>query len=548
MPTSCSTTLIVMEAMRTKMKKTARILTLNTRKQALERSANVHPLEGERTRKDLRFPTTMLRLSHQNLSSWMRVPTIRRNRLPGRLERLAGVISIQVSIDVRHELIIVTVDRKKGDTLPAYHRKVTVSPDEVDLLMLDMREKGFSDQQISEKLAKDCQVVYNVKTISTRISRIRLAQAENMDFQLKEGYKEWQLEDVFVVSLIGSKAETNERTQDQILIQAYALANIEVNYEIERVRAWRFRKVAEYMRRLKKDALFSANACRERYSALIEGTARIPSEVADDPEASRAELAALRKEREKARLEAEAKKSNQTALRKRRKDEAAAHAAQRAEEAANKRAAKEAEKADRARKRAEKAQERAQSALRIQKEKQERHSRAKKHADRPVDDAVAREIEPPAEKPRAPIKTTVILASKPTLPKKPALTFSSKTPDPRSSLSLPDLRRLCVARGFRVSGKAKKMLLSDIQNEERKWKLSNLKTMCKSKGLATSGTKPLLRHRLALSNVNEFVLFDSEMEATQVQSEEDSDGNDDNGERDGDDEEGITDNMSLDVE
>jgi hypothetical protein len=476
------------------------------------------------------------------------VPRIHRNRLPGRLERLDVVVSIQVFIDVQHGLIIVTVDRKKGDSLPAYHRKVTVSLDEVDLLMLEMREKRFSDQQISEKLAKDCQVKYNVKTISTRISRIRLAQAENMDFQLKEGYKEWQFEDVFVIPLISSKSETYQRTQDQILIQAYALANIEVNYEIERVRAWRFRKVAEYMRRLKKDALFSANACRERYSALIEGTARIPSEVADDPEASRAELAAFCKEREKARRDEEAKKSNQVTLRKRRKDEAAAHAAQRAEEAANKRAAKEAEKADRARKRAEKAQEKAQSALKIQKEKQERHSRAKKQATMVVNEAVTREAEPPTEKTKAPIKTTLILASKSTLPKKPALPFSSKTPDPRSFLSLPDLRRLCAARGFRVSGKTKKMLLSDIQNEESKWKLYTLKAMCKTKGLAASGTKPLLRHRLALSNANEFVLSDSEMEATQVESEGGSDGYGDDGETDGDGGEEIADDMSLDAE
>jgi hypothetical protein len=437
--------------------------------------------------------------------------------------------STLVSIVARYGLMVVTVDRKKGDTLPAYHRKVSFAPDEVDLLMLDMREKGFSDQQILEKLAKDCQVFYNVKTISTRISRIRLAQAENMEFQLKEGYKEWQSEDVFIVPPMSSTAETNARIQDQILIQAYALANIEVNYEIERIHAWRFRKVAEYMRRLRKDALFSATACRERYSALIEGTARIPSEVADDPEASRGELAALRKEREKARLDEEAKKSTQAALQKRRKDEAAAHAAQRAEEAANKRAAKEAEKADRARKRAEKAQEKAQNALRVQKDKQERHSRAKKQAVTGVNDAVARKIEP-TEEARVPIKATVTPARKTALPKKSALPFSSNTPDPRSFLSLPDLRRLCAARGFKVSGKTKKMLLSDVQNEESKWRLSNLKAMCKSKGLATSGNKPLLIHRLALSNANEFVLLDTEVESTQVQSmgEGDGDGDGDN--------------------
>jgi len=44
------------------------------------------------------------------------------------------------------------------------------------------------------------------------------------------------------------------------------------------------------MRRLNKDALFSALACRERYNAIIEGTARIPTEVDDDPDARRAEM------------------------------------------------------------------------------------------------------------------------------------------------------------------------------------------------------------------------------------------------------------------
>lgn len=62
--------------------------------------------------------------------------------------------------------------------------------------MLEMREKGYSDRQISEKLATDGRVRYDQKSISTRIMRIRLAQAENVDFLLREGLKEWQMEDV----------------------------------------------------------------------------------------------------------------------------------------------------------------------------------------------------------------------------------------------------------------------------------------------------------------------------------------------------------------
>lgn len=61
---------------------------------------------------------------------------------------------------------------------------------------MTMRDKGFSDRQIADKLAKDGRVRYDVKSISTRIMRIRLAQAVNVDKLLENGYKEWEFEDV----------------------------------------------------------------------------------------------------------------------------------------------------------------------------------------------------------------------------------------------------------------------------------------------------------------------------------------------------------------
>ena len=87
-------------------------------------------------------------------------------------------------------------DRRKGESLPAYHKRVTHELDSDDELMMTMREKGFSDRQIADKLAKDGRVRYDQKSISTRIMRIRLAQCENVDFLLKEGYKEWEYADV----------------------------------------------------------------------------------------------------------------------------------------------------------------------------------------------------------------------------------------------------------------------------------------------------------------------------------------------------------------
>lgn len=88
------------------------------------------------------------------------------------------------------------VSQRKGESLPAYHRRVSHELDANDELMMHMREKGFSDRQIADKLAKKGGVRYDPKSISTRIMRIRLAQAENVDFLLREGYKEWEFEDV----------------------------------------------------------------------------------------------------------------------------------------------------------------------------------------------------------------------------------------------------------------------------------------------------------------------------------------------------------------
>jgi hypothetical protein len=87
-------------------------------------------------------------------------------------------------------------NRDKGSTLPAYHKKVSHELDSDDELMMKMREKGYSDRQIADKLVKDGRTRYDPKSIATRIGRIRVAQTEHIDYLLKEGYKEWRLEDV----------------------------------------------------------------------------------------------------------------------------------------------------------------------------------------------------------------------------------------------------------------------------------------------------------------------------------------------------------------
>ncbi|KAF2632422.1 hypothetical protein BU25DRAFT_428276 [Macroventuria anomochaeta] len=389
-------------------------------------------------------------------------------------------------------------DRQKGESLPAYHKKVSAELDSDDELMLEMREKGYSDRQIAEKLAKDGRVRYDQKSISTRIMRIRLAQAENVDFLLQEGYREWEFED------------------DQRLAQAYALADIEISYEIERIRAWRFRKVSEYMRRLNKGSLFSANACRTRYGQLTSGTARIPCDVDDDPDTRREELEVFRLSREAAREKEAAEKETREAMEKRVKDAVKIKNAQKAEEIANKRAAKEQEKAQRAMQRAAQAQLRMQKAAENQKAKTERNAQIKKADSNPKKRGKKTKLDTDASTKSTSSKTLAFKTTK-------ATKEVPETVDPRSYLNMTDLTNLCVNRGLPTDDKTKKELVASLADADMEWNHDQLCKMCKAKGLNAGGTKLVMRYQLALKAAQMCPSFEAGMKAAEENEDQGGD-------------------------
>jgi hypothetical protein len=365
----------------------------------------------------------------------------------------------------------------KNDPLLAYHKKVSAELDSDDELIMTMREKGFSDKQISDKLAKDGRIRYDQKSISTRIARIRLAQAEHVDYLLEEGYKEWQYDD------------------DVLLLQAYELANIEVNYEIERIRAWRFRKVSEYMRRLNKDALFSAKACTERYQGLMDGTAKIPSELDDDPQKRMQEMEAFRLEREAIREAERQEKEEKVARERKIKEEARMRNAQKAEEASIRQRAKLDARAEKAMQRAAQSQLKAQRAReneinrklqmeQLNKEKmEEEEAKKRKHKE---------------------MNTNVTLSVNRVASFK---TITAETPDPRNYLSIGDLQTLCVERSLSTSGRSKAEFVQRLRDADDAYSLNDIKNMCRSRGLNTAGNKIQLKFNLAMSIAKKFASF-----------------------------------------
>ncbi|KAF2661237.1 hypothetical protein K491DRAFT_701233 [Lophiostoma macrostomum CBS 122681] len=377
--------------------------------------------------------------------------------------------------------------RRRGkNTLPDFSKKVSGELDSDDDMMMTMREKGYSDQQIAEKLVKEGRKRYDRKSVSTRISRIKFAQAAQVDTQLEEGYKEWTMDD------------------DMRLMEAYNLADIQVNYEIERVRAWRFRKVSDTMRKLDKDSIYSEKACRERYQALIDGTARIPTEEDDNPDARRAELEQFRMEREDMRAKERAEKEKKEALDRKIKEDAKLRQAQKSEETALARAAKAEAKAQRAMQRAAQNQmrlERAHENKLKKSGKLESMRREKAELAQKVSDANSNEK----------VKVNMLADLK---------NVTGDTKDPRSVLTLEDLQALCGQRALDPEGRSKEELVQRLKDADDKFSAAQLKNMCRAKGLNVAGTKILLKYQIALVEARKFPSFDEALLAADEEEEE----------------------------
>ncbi|OAG08394.1 uncharacterized protein CC84DRAFT_1114836 [Paraphaeosphaeria sporulosa] len=381
------------------------------------------------------------------------------------------------------------INREKGSTLPAYHKKVSHELDSDDELMMVMREKGFSDKQIADRLLKAKRVKYDSKSVSTRIQRIKVVQAQRADFELENGIIEWKMED------------------DHLLLRAYDIASIEIAYEIERLRAWRFKKTAEWMRRMNKTSLFSGKACHARYAALLDGTATIPCDVDDDPAARHTAMAAFRAEKEAERdAEREAQEAAAAEQERIKLEAAERQAALNLEKAKKQAAKKKASNARATQQATKKALEARQAEEYLRKKEAAAQEKAKKKAD--------------AEK-NFKLRQDFALRH--------FRNVTEETPDPRRVLSIADLRMLCRARKMndyvgRKEGDAKAVLLKRLQDADEALRATKLREMVREKGIPSGGNKVQMLYQLALFAARECDSYVANREGEEVDGGDESEG------------------------
>lgn len=259
---------------------------------------------------------------------------------------------------------------------------------------------------------------------------------------------------------------------------------------MERLRAWRFRKVSEYMRRLNKTTIFSGEACAARYAALMDGTAVIPSEIDDDPEARKREQLEFVSKREHERevvLRAKEKKEEEE---RRIKDESKARQAKKAAETAAKREAKEIEKTNRAVLRATKAQLRQQRAVENSRKKEERKSQLENEKRR-------RERE---KRTRDHMNSIYGLGR--------VKDIARHAQDPRDALSTQELRVLCQRRSLPAEG-AKADLLKAIIDQDHDLDAADLHDLCQERKIPLGGNKTIMKYQLALFEARSFEYRDA---------------------------------------
>ncbi|KEQ67066.1 uncharacterized protein M437DRAFT_36266 [Aureobasidium melanogenum CBS 110374] len=185
----------------------------------------------------------------------------------------------------------------KGGHAPSF-KPITVDLDEEDQMIVDMKQQGYKDEDIRDRLIEKGFTCYEARSVACRWMRIRKKTQEYEEKLLDEELTDWHL------------------GEDELLEEAYEIADKKFQIELEKLEQKRWTWTAQNLNKRLPRERFSAKACRQRHEARRNGTARCPPEIDPDPEARQREreerIAAykLRKEEEAKRdaLEAEEKK------------------------------------------------------------------------------------------------------------------------------------------------------------------------------------------------------------------------------------------------
>ena len=130
----------------------------------------------------------------------------------------------------------------------AQQNKVTGELDEADQIIVSMKQAGYPDKAVRDKISEAGLVDYHVKTIATRWTRLQRLAQKMSDDKLDAELTDWHDGDV---SYWYPTRTTFSRMQDECLAQAIAATDAQIAVEIQRLEAKKWQKVAQQLKKIK---------------------------------------------------------------------------------------------------------------------------------------------------------------------------------------------------------------------------------------------------------------------------------------------------------
>ncbi|KAK4962224.1 hypothetical protein LTR28_004634, partial [Elasticomyces elasticus] len=193
-------------------------------------------------------------------------------------------------------------ERKKHRVLggsAAVSKPITAFYDSEDEIIVTMKQQGFSNRRVVDRLVAEGRTKYNEKTIYTRYLRIKRALQLHSDEMLDEELTDWH------------------EGEPELLKEAYRAADARIKEELAQVESKRWTYVSRDLERRMRKSRYSVRACKERYEAEQAGTARVVPEFDPDPEARRAERERKLEENRARRVEAAGREEETLVAKKR---------------------------------------------------------------------------------------------------------------------------------------------------------------------------------------------------------------------------------------
>ncbi|KAI7566821.1 hypothetical protein D0864_08542 [Hortaea werneckii] len=148
----------------------------------------------------------------------------------------------------------------------AVPKRIVADYDSDDGRIITLKQQGYSDEYVAQKLTDEGRVRYVPKTVGSRWLRLRKALQEVEDDKLDDELSDWH---------VGEDDELE--SVEKVVDEKYKL-------EVQKVYERKWREIAAVLAEKLRKKKYTAKACKERFEAVKAGTALKAIELDSDQE------------------------------------------------------------------------------------------------------------------------------------------------------------------------------------------------------------------------------------------------------------------------